>query len=184
MRIIWMTILAGLMALPVAAGPWFLHEFGELRAYFKDWLAVCADGGDGDCRVVQTAVDPGSAAYFDLRLAAHRIEGSPDWAVEVMDRGLPAAALTSLGFVFDGVAFDLPAGAWTAGDFDYGSAVDTVTIRDPDMAFALVERMKAGNRLEVRYQPHGEGDGQAAFSLRGATAAMNAIEARVLVRQE
>lgn len=184
MRIFGIVIMAAGLASPVAAGPWFQHEFGELRAYHKDWLAVCAERGEGACRVVQTSKDPGSAAYFDLRLAVHRIDGSPDWVVEFMDRGLPGDALTALSFEFDGEVFDLPAGAWSGGDFDYGSAVDTVTIRDPDLAFALVERMKAGNRVIVRYAPAGEGDGQAVFSLRGATAAMNAIEARVLVRQE
>lgn len=179
-----MLLLAAGFAGQVNADPWFQHEFGELRAYHKDWLAVCAERGDGPCRVVQTAKDPGSAAYFDLRLAVHRIDDRPDWVVEVMDRGLPGDALAALSFEFDGEVFDLPAGAWQPGDFDHGSAVDSVTIRDPDLALALVERMKAGNRVIVRYAPDGGGDGQAAFSLRGATSAMNAIEARVLVRQE
>ena len=159
------------------------NSVDEAMAGFCDRIDITILA-DGACRVVQTSKDPGSAAYFDLRLAVHRIDGSPDWVVEIMDRGLPGDALTALSFEFDGEVFDLPAGAWSGGDFDYGSAVDTVTIRDPDLAFALVERMKAGNRVIVRYAPAGEGDGQAVFSLRGATAAMNAIEARVLVRQE
>ena len=48
----------GLMAVPAAADPWFLHEFGELRAYFKDWLVVCEDEGRGACRAV-----PGRAVF-------------------------------------------------------------------------------------------------------------------------
>ena len=173
-----------LLAMPASAQDWFLHDYGELRAYHGDWLAVCDDGGDGPCRVVQTGVDPGSNAFFDQRLAAHRIDASPDWAIEVMDRGMPAAALTELRFRFDGQEVTVPPSAWSAGGIDSGSASDTVTIRDPDLAYALVARMKAGNRVSVTYAPTGEGDGSASFPLRGVTAAMNAAEARVLARQE
>ncbi|MDX2484160.1 MAG: hypothetical protein QNK42_10940 [Pseudodonghicola sp.] len=174
----------GLLAAPASAQDWFLHDYGELRAYHGDWLAVCDDGGDGPCRVVQTGVDPGSNAYFDQRLAAHRIDNSPDWAIEVMDRGMPAAALTELRFRFDGQQVTVPPASWTLGDMLSPNASDMVTIRDPDLAYALVARMKAGNRVTVTYAPKGEGDGSASFHLRGVTAAMNAAETRVLARQE
>ncbi|TDK48024.1 hypothetical protein [Antarcticimicrobium luteum] len=178
-------VLAGLLlAAPAGAQDWFLHEYGELRAYHGDWLAVCDEAGAGPCRVVQTGTDPGSDAYFDLRLAAQRIDNSPDWAIEVMDRNMPAQGLTELTLSFDGVAVAVPQGAWTAGDMLSPNASDTVTIRDPDLALDLVARMKAGNRVTVTYAPLGEGDGRASFPLRGVTAAMNAIEARVLARQE
>ncbi|MDF1717301.1 MAG: hypothetical protein P1U75_11620 [Antarcticimicrobium sp.] len=178
-------VLAGLLlAAPASAQDWFLHDYGELRAFHGDWLAVCDGAGAGPCRVVQTGVDPGSNAFFDLRLAAHRIDDSPDWAIEVMDRGMPASALTELRFSFDGDEVAVPRSAWTAGDMHSSNAVDTVTIRDPDLAYELVARMKAGNRVIVTYAPMGEGDGRAGFPLRGVTAAMNAVEARVVVRQE
>jgi len=177
--------LAGvLLAAPASAQDWFLHEHGDLRAYHGDWLAICEDAGAGPCRVVQSSADPGSDAYFDMRLAAHRLDDSPDWAIEVMDRGMPAGALTELRLSFDGVAATVPVTAWTVGDIASPMAADTVTIRDQDLALDLVARMKAGNRMRVTYAPRGEGDGRADFPLRGVTAAMNAIEARVLARQE
>jgi len=178
-------VLTGLLlAAPASAQDWFVHDYGELRAYHGDWLAVCDDAGAGPCRVVQTGTDPGSNAFFDLRLAAHRIDDSPDWVIEVMDRNMPASALTELRFSFDGEEIAVPPSAWTAGDMRSQAAVDTVTIRDPDLAYELVGRMKAGNRVIVTYAPMGEGDGRASFPLRGVTAAMNAVEARVVVRQE
>ncbi|WP_141101904.1 hypothetical protein [Oceanicola sp. 22II-s10i] len=173
-----------LLAGTATAGEWFQHQYGELRAYHGDWLAVCADAGAGPCRVVASAKDPGSAAFFDRRIAVHRIDNSPDWAVEVMDRDLPAGDVTALRFVFDGVAEEVPAGLWTPGALDAANAADTLSLRDPDLAGRLVERMKAGNRLVVEYSPAGAGDGTAEFSLRGVTAAMNAVQARVLARQE
>ncbi|MEQ9259494.1 MAG: hypothetical protein RIG84_10365 [Roseovarius sp.] len=179
-------LLAGLVlvAAPAVAQEWFTHSSGELRAYHGDWLAVCADEGEGPCRAVTTAVDPGSQAFFDLRLAIHRLDASPDWAVEVMDRGMPGEALTALSFSFDGEVVDLPPGAWEQGDFDGYNAVDTVVIRDAEIAADLVARMKPGTAVVMTYRPRGEGDGVARFSLRGVTAAADAIEARVLARQE
>ena len=169
---------------PAQAQEWFTHSSGELRAYHGDWLAVCEDGGAGPCRAVTTAVDPGSSAFFDLRLAIHRIDASPDWQVEVMDRGMPAAGLSALSVSVDGEVVVIPSGAWEPGDFEGFNAVDTAVIRDADLAGGLVARMKPGRQAVMVYRPLGEGDGEAVFSLRGITAAANAIEARVLARQE
>ena len=169
---------------PVLAADWFLHEFGELRAYHGDWLAVCEDAGAGPCRAVFSAVDPGSAAYFDTRIALHRIDDSPDWAIEIMDRGVPARALTRLQLKIDGTIFDLPPAALRPGDIAGHAASDTVVLRDAELAARLVAAMRAGNRAELRYAPQGDGDGMARVSLRGVTAATRAIEARVLARQE
>ena len=110
-------LVAAVLATPAAAQDWFLHSSGELRAFHGDWLAVCADEGAGACRLVATGVDPGSGAFFDFRLAAHRIDNSPDWAIEVMDRNMPAAELTALTLSFDGEALAIPA------DLDYGTIV-------------------------------------------------------------
>lgn len=184
MRVILMAGWMGLMASSVGAGPWFQHEYGEMRSYHGDWLAVCKEAGNGACRIVATAKDPGSAAYFDLRLAAHRIDGSPDWAVEVMDRNMPASAVETLVFTFDGEAVRIPTGQWTAGDFDFGNAVDSLVIRDAALADDLVARMMTGGLVSVSYAPRGEGDGRAEFSLRGVTSAVRAVEAHVLPRQE
>jgi len=176
-------ILLVVIAAPAIAGDWFQHKFGELRSYHDDWLAVCNDSGAGPCRAVQTAADPGSAAYFDQRLALHRIDGTPDWAVEIMDRGMPDT-IDSLRLTFDGVATDVPAGAWKKGELVFANVAETVTITDPAVADDIMAQMKAGNRLTIAYTPQGSGDGSAEFSLRGITAAANAIEARVLARQE
>ena len=174
---------AFLLTSPAQAGDWFQHKFGELRAYHGDWLAVCDTLGAGPCRVVQTDKDSGSDAYFDQRLAVHRIDNSPDWAIEVMDRGLEAHAITQMTFTFDGDEVVIEPSAWGVGDFEMSNAVDTITITDKTIAADLVARMQAGNHVVIRYVPNG-GDGKATFTLRGATAATNAIEARVLARQE
>ena len=153
-------LAAAVLATPAMAGERFRHQSGDLRAYFADWLAVCSDGGAGSCHVVRASADPGSNAYFDMLLAAHRVEGSADWAVAV------------------------PAGAWTRGDMTSTNVSDTVLIRNSAVAGDPVARMKPAARVVVTYALKGDGDGVATFPLRGVTAAMNAVEARVLARQE
>ena len=180
-----LALAAALLAAgPALGGDWFQHRYGELRAFDGDWLAACANEGAGACRTVQTGLTPTKGDFFDMRLSAHRLDGGPNWAVDVMDRGLPGTAVESLTFIFDGEEVKLPPGSWKQGTVEGLNAVDTVAITDPALASDLVARMKAGNRLIVRYAPQGDGDGEAAFSLRGATASMNKIEARVLARQE
>lgn len=174
-----------LLAAPAAAGGWFLHEFGELRAYHGDWLTVCADAGAGACRAVQFDIPPGTDAFFGVsRLALHRIDGSPDWAIEVYDKGLLAADVASVSFDFGDALIEVPANAWRAGDYQSYGAVDQITVTDAEIAQDLVDRIRAGRSLTVTYAPSGDGDGMARFSLRGATSATDAVQARVLARQE
>ncbi|MEM7439612.1 MAG: hypothetical protein AAF393_08435 [Pseudomonadota bacterium] len=181
MRLLALLVFA---ATPVAAEEWFQHSSGELRAFHGDWTAVCEDQGEGPCRVVGVAKDEGSSAFFDMRIAVHRIDNSPNWAVEVMDRNMPAAELTELTLDVDGDAVVFAPSDLNQGDFEGYNAVDSTVIRSPEQAADLVERMKAGNRVTMRYAPQGGGDGIASLSLRGITAALNAVEARVLARQE
>lgn len=162
-----------------SADGWFRHRFGEMRAYHGDWLAVCANKTAGPCRAVQSAADPGSGAAFDRRLTLHRVPDSPDWAVEVMDRGMPAKSLETVVFTFDGDRVEIDPTDWRAGGLDAINVADTFVMTKPELTSDLIKRMRKGNRLVVSYAPAGEGNGQAAFSLRGVTAATRAIDERV-----
>lgn len=183
MRKLILPVFLLLAATPAKATDWFLHTYGELRAYHAHWLAVCNDGGEGACRAVQYEADPGSSAIFDERIAVHRIDGTPDWRIEVMDRGMPET-LTGLRFVIDGETFEVEPAGYRMGGIEYVNVAETVLITDPDLNYQLLGKMRAGNRLTVHYAPGGSGDGKAVFSLTGFTSATNAIDARVLPRQE
>ncbi|RVT87196.1 hypothetical protein DXV76_03705 [Rhodobacteraceae bacterium CCMM004] len=166
-----------LAAAPAAAQEWVLHDSGELRADHGDWLAVCADGGAGPCRAVQTFADPGSDAYFDGRLALHLgVDGG--WTIEVMDRGLPAERVGAMNFTFGTDVVDVPLSAIRPGDIGGGPAADTVTLDLPELTRDLVARIAAAARVTVNYAPSGDGDGVARFSLRGSRAALEAVAAR------
>ncbi len=167
------------------AGEWFQHKFGEMRSFHGDWLAVCDAQGEGQCRMVRAEADPGSDAFFDMRLAVLRVDGTPDWAIEVMDRGLPAEAVTDLRFVFDdGQSITVPGSSMKPGTYDSVGASDTLTITDPNLVQSLLDHMIAGNHVQVHYAPEGSGNGTARFPLGGVTSAVNAIQSIVLPRQE
>ena len=86
-------------------------------------------------------------------------------------------ALNHVRLDFDGQWIDLAPGAWKAGEMATANVAETFTILDPALSDHLIEMMKAGNVLTVTYRPIGK-DGTAQFSLRGVTAAIDAVEAR------
>lgn len=168
----------------LAQGAWFQHEYGEIRSFHQDWMAACADAGSGACRILRASADPGSGAFFDQRLTLHRIDGTPDWVLEVMDRDLPASELQELVFDFGSSQIVVPAAQIRAGDYEYGGASDSVTVRDGALVDQILTAMKKGRNLTVRYSPQGAGDGRAQFPLRGVTRAAQAVQSQVLPRQE
>lgn len=168
-------VLLGLTALPVSAADWYQHQYGEMRANFGDWLAVCAEAGAGACRVTTAGKDPGSAAFFDYRLTLHFVEGMGEWNIEVMDRGMPESALQYLLFDFDNELVRLLPGMYQPGELGVPNVAETVSVVDFQVGATLVEKMKSGADLKVSYDPPGY-DGQAKFSLGGISAAMRAVE--------
>lgn len=182
MRKLGLVVLFCGLAAPAVAQQWFQHQFGELRAYHKDWLAVCADNGAGACRIVQAAPDPGSDSVFDQRLSVRLVNGGQDWAVQVMDRGMNEQSLRSMWFIFDGEEIRIPFNSYIPGEIEYSNVAETITVTNAKVALDLVARMKAGNQLVIRYEPVGNGNGEAQFSLRGFTSGSNAISARVNAR--
>ncbi len=179
----WIRFLSGLFAFAVflvsapqaIAGPWFMHEFGELRAYHKDWLAVCANGGKGACRVVQIKLENKNEPFFgDARLAVN--EGDPEGApwIELFARNIPAP-LGALIVRIDGkqVAALEPLKGYQPAR----NTMETYWIDDAAIVNDLLPQMLAGNTIVFDYQANENGlRKQVSFSLRGITAALRAIE--------
>ena len=163
---------------PASAEPWFLHHFGELRAYHGDWLAVCRDWGRGDCRTVQLVLEPGQTFFGQSRLSLKR-RADGGYAIDVFDRGMPSEGHGPIVFTFDGVALELKPDQWRKGDSDSVNVSENIAITDPELSADLVRRMKAGRELVVSYK-----GGDATFSLRGVTASLGAIEKHLADRAE
>lgn len=200
-----LALAPALVALPATGQDWLQHPSGDIRSYHLDWLAVCEEGGAGDCRAVYAAPDIGSDAAFDRRLTLRYDETAGLWTPEIMDRGMPAETLTEIAFAFDedaptvvpssafvpqpvdaagAVEEDTASDAADGGDVPAPAASDTAIIVDPAYRDILLAEMRAGRRLMVTYQPVGAGDGEAELSLFGLRAAMAAVEARVAERDE
>ena len=165
-------LAAAVLAMAPATGAltadgWFDHPFGEARAYHGDWLAVCPSAEGSACRVVRMnpTTDPGAA--WEARLAAER--AGAGWRVELATADLVVDGLDGLAFAIDGETVAVPREAWTQ------DGANGLVVADPALATALVERMKAGNRLTVSSGPGVE---RASFPLRGVTAAIRAIGRR------
>ena len=174
-------IVAGVMmafsAGPALAKDWFLHPYGELRAYHGDWLAVCDEGGAGACRAVQIMLEPGETRVGPARLALERKDAG-HFDVVFHHQALIAGVRAPLVLDIDGDALTLSPGQWAPGEPGRPNVIAAFHIADVELAKGLVARMKAGSRLTLRHDA-----GEAQFSLRGVTAALAAIEAQAATRK-
>jgi len=169
-------VLVALSAAPALAKDWFLHPYGELRAYHGDWLAVCEEGGEGACRAVQILLEPGETRVGPARLALERKDAG-HFDVVFHHQALFAGVRGPLVLDIDGEALTLSPGQWAPGEPGRPNVIAAFHIADVELAKDLVARMKAGARLTLRHDA-----GEAQFSLRGVTAALAAIEAQAASR--
>lgn len=160
------------IAAPAQAQNWFTHPFGELRAYHGDWLAVCDEFGSGPCRMI--GYEQSRRAESQVRL--YRSSDSMDWTLVYFDRGLPERTLETISFGIDRTWINIPAGTWTPGDRDITNLLETVTIADPALTRTLLGHIRAGRWLTVRYTTTSGDTIERRYSLRGTTAASDAIE--------
>lgn len=173
------TLLAALiLSLPAIAkdGEWFEHRFGEQRAYFGDWLAVCNDSGAGQCRLVQIPpADAPDEKYY--RVALVLLEDQGDYVIELSARNMPAAEVINLNFEVDGNTITAKDGSWKMGDNTTPNIADTVTLVDQETVRIVMEGMADGLSMTVQYLPTGNGLGSFTTSLKGVVAGTKAIEA-------
>lgn len=167
-------------------GRWFLHPFGEMRAYFGDFLAVCDGAQFKRCRVVQYGFGPavdGDLAetqdgfFGNSRLAIQQRPGAnDDWVynLEIFSTKLPDVPKGPMVLSIDGVVFQLSENDWQAGSPEGYNVSQSFSIVDHALAARLIETMKAGNRLRVLH----DGWTETQFQLRGISRALKAIELR------
>jgi len=168
--------ILGFCAAPVMAGPWFHHEFGELRAYHQDFLTVCANDGAGPCRTVQYLFDKNAPSPFgkgffgEARLAVHRLPGG-GYGLEIFNASWPDDPSGPFAISVDGHGFDLPQTAWVRISPEGYNVAETISVSDPVLVADLLTAMKRGFFLRIE-----SGDGDLVFSLSGLTASLHAIE--------
>ncbi len=161
------------------AGKWFMHEFGELRAYHQDWLAVCADAGKGACRIVQLKVKADDTFFGDGRLTVN--EGDPEsnpWIELVVMDGLEASE--PLTVIVDGQT--LATLEPQTGYMRDRNTINAYIIDEAKIVGRLLPAMRAGRYITFDYALANGGRQSIQFSLRGVTAAWRAVQRRIAQR--
>ena len=167
------------LATPAQASDWFAHEFGELRAYYGDWLAVCEDLGDGPCRMVQSVIPEGGDTFFGTsRLAVHP-DRDGGFRIEVFDRDMEADRVNRVIFDFGLVLVQVYEDRFATGSGDGVNVAETLSVLDPLDAGYLARLIAAEQGLTVAYFDATEFLGSATFSLRGSAAALLAVETKL-----
>lgn len=160
-------------------GKWFLHPFGEMRAYFGDFLNVCGGEEFKTCRTVQFGFSPKDTDLFfgDTRLSVARVPNNDQatYTLEIFIGDLPDQPQGPFTLSIDGKTFPLGSGDWQPGSPEGYNVAETISIIAPKLTQNLVEEMKGGNRLHVLY----DGGKETPFQLRGFTAALAAIENQI-----
>ncbi|WP_415155873.1 hypothetical protein [Maritalea sp.] len=167
---------------------WFLHPFGEMRAYFGDFLAVCDQQGFQNCRIIQNGIGPDANSDGNLVAPAKGVFGNTRLAIqqnydannaliytlEIFSTLLPNVPKGPMTLSIDGEVFQLKNDDWQAGSPEGYNVAQTFSVTDPSLNARLVAAMKKGNRLRVLH----DGWTETRFQLRGITRALAAIELR------
>jgi len=167
-------------------GKWFLHKFGEMRAYFGDFLAVCDGNEFKHCRVIQYGFGPNvdgdqadapDSFFGNSRLAVQQdfdADGEAHYTFEIFSTKMPYKPNGPMTISIDGKVFQLGNEDWNAGSPEGYNVVQTFSITDPSLTDQMVAVMKAGNRMRVLHDDWS----QTWFQLRGFTRALEAIKNR------
>jgi len=169
-------------------GKWFLHSFGEMRAYFGDFLAVCDEKDFRRCRVVQYGfkseadLDSSGDGTQDSFFGSSRLSiqqhfdanGGMIYDLDIFSVELPDTPRGPMILSIDGDIFQLSTDDWQAGSPEGYNVAQTFSVVDPLISTQLIAAMRAGNRLRVLHDNWTETH----FQLRGITRALDAIKAR------
>ena len=161
-----------------ADGKPFIHPFGELRVYFRDWLVVCDESGNGSCRMVNyvyASVRPADPFFPKSRLSITPAQAGVAGVIEFYDAGA-AADIGYLGIAIDGKQFPLERA-------DYQTPTQTrmmesYFIHARDTLEQVVEHAIPGRWLAISYGHSADEYTTVTFSLLGFTRALEFIRQR------
>jgi len=169
-------------------GKWFLHPFGEMRAYFSDFLAVCDQQEFRRCRIVQYGFgaedelgnepqSPQSSFFGTSRLTIQQnfaANGDLTYNFDIFSTKLLDIVKGPIVLSIDGEVFQLKQDEWQSGSPEGYNVAQTFSIIDPELSARLVDAMREGNRLRVLH----DGWTETRFQLRGISRALDAIAER------
>ncbi len=156
----------------------FIHKFGELRVYYKDWLVVCDKNGEGDCRMVTVNVSGADRFFGRSELTVFPEQSGKPGYIRFYCSGAPKLEKTSVKVKVGETMFELRPDV----DIFNTNTLETYDIKGPS-ASSIVEKMKAGGFITFQYEEK-EATKNETFSLRGMAKSWNFVEDRILKRQK
>lgn len=152
----------------------FIHQFGELRVYYKDWLVVCQDKGYGVCRMKTSILEDGQTFFDKSSVTYHPTYRAQKARLELFSRTPISTETGVITLRIDQQTFKLKA----PNDFKPhytalgGLVSETYDITNPKVLTPIVAAMKQGKRLSVQYDQHAP----EIYSLRGVIASLLFIQ--------
>jgi hypothetical protein len=170
----------------------FIHPFGELRVYYRDWLVVCEDKGNGICRMVATKLNNKAEPFFGYtRLTLYppsqfpRKSNNPDYTnqtfIDFFKRDLPPLQ-GAVTINIDGKQLLQLQPHHTIFDSQSNQQQHKVTALETywfeaDNASLLMAKMNTGKQLSIHYLTNNIPQ-QESFSLAGFNKALAFIQKR------
>ncbi|CAA6818555.1 MAG: Unknown protein [uncultured Sulfurovum sp.] len=154
----------------------FIHSFGELRVYYKDWLVVCADKGDGECRMVNYVNKDSSqkTGFFpDSRLTLIPAQLGKAASIDFFDKGAPSE-VNGISIDVDGKAFSVQASGYDTPEKN--RVMETYIVHDEVTLKEVVKLSKPARWLTFSYEGISGQVSKVRFSLRGFTKALAFIK--------
>lgn len=150
------------------------EKYGETRAYFRDWLAVCTPG-EAACRAVAYAGKVGHVGDYQLYVHSDR----PGLDYRLVFVPIAAMADTSAPIEIDVDGESLGSFDWQADDGYYreGNVINEFTFGQSRSNLDVLPAMMAGTSMALVFtDEHGQ-RGTVRFSLMGLTNALGWMDA-------
>ncbi|CAA6822491.1 MAG: Unknown protein [uncultured Sulfurovum sp.] len=176
-KLILIVVLFGTsLNLSAKDGVAFMHPFGELRVYFKDWLVVCADKGEGECRMVNyvnnnTNIKTGF--FADSRLTIIPARASKLALIDFFHRDAPSL-IDSIRITVDRKKFSFAAVDYETPE--HNKMMETYILHNQTQLNTIFEASKSARWLTFTYAYDENKHKKVRFSLRGFTKAWAFIE--------
>lgn len=145
------------------------EKYGETRAYFRDWLAVCTPG-EAACRAVAYAGKVGHVG--DYQLYVHSDRPGLDYRLVFVPIAVMLDTARAIELAVDGES--LGSFDWQADDGYYreGNVINEFTFGQSRSNLDVLPAMTVGTSMALAFtDEHGQ-RGTVTFSLRGLTNAL------------
>jgi hypothetical protein len=166
--VLWVSLLSAKDGVP------FIHSFGELRVYYKDWLVVCKDRGEGECRMVNylNSNNQPTGFFAQSRLSLTPSQGTNKIELDFYQQNAPSS-IESITIELDAKRFDFNATDYTTPNEH--NMLETYIINNPTKLFPIIEGSRDARWLTFTYRYATHQEKSVKFSLLGFSKALEFI---------